>query len=423
MKPTDENISIVKHPRPAYLQPYLKNKNMIEATLRNTPNANKSSWRNLPKASLSDLKEELEANYCRIENSIVFAFCTNKLEYASSDIIPIRNKVFWDLVRDGDSILISDRNTHHYTTVHSVDTANDLVYLSDPWPNDIFLLPGLNDFGIEAKIENDLVIITRQEFLRVVIGLLTVDNPSFIEYYLNYHPEDNTNYKILHSFGQTLLKHGFKDYVLISVQYLQEVIKILDRNNSNINKLVYIQGYAFANEMAIYISAERGRNKDAAKYQKSFIDICNQYGQEEVLHYYNEVDFYRLGILVANQNNYDAAANYFTRSINVKKDYFKSYLYLALALMHMSYFLDSVNAATNSIYYIDLKFDENQKIISEKNLGVFERAKMLGEQSTLTEDLIKALKIRGDSYQALGNSEKSQDDYDRIRYLKNRSLP
>lgn len=175
--------------------------------------------------------------------------------------------------------------------------------------------------------------------------------------------------------------------------------------------------------MAMYISAERGLNKDAAKYQQSFIDTCNQYGQEEVLSYYNEVDFYRLGILVASQNKYDAAANYFTRSVNVKKDYYKSHLYLAFALMHMSYFLDSVNAATNSIYYIDLKFDKNRKIVSEKNLGVFERSKILGEQSTLTEDLIKAFKIRGDSHQALGDSEKSQNDYDRIRNIKNRSLP
>ena len=64
------------------------------------------------------------------------------------DAIPVPREDLWWLAAPNDLLLVSDRITHHYTTVERVSTASERIYLLDDLPDRIFLKEGLNSAGV-----------------------------------------------------------------------------------------------------------------------------------------------------------------------------------------------------------------------------------------------------------------------------------
>jgi hypothetical protein len=58
----------------------------------------------------------------------------------SQDVVRMPVGDFWNYLQPGDSVLLSDRVTHHYTIVFGVDPVTDQIFMADAWPDRFFAL-------------------------------------------------------------------------------------------------------------------------------------------------------------------------------------------------------------------------------------------------------------------------------------------
>jgi tetratricopeptide (TPR) repeat protein len=114
---------------------------------------------------------------------------------------------FWHLICPGDTVLLSDRITHHYTIIVGVDRDKDEIEFGDPWPKQFFLLEGMNEAGVKARlVPNPRV--TRDEFSRVVVGLVRQTTPDLAKKYLHIAPTAKSDRKTQLALGLTMLYAG-----------------------------------------------------------------------------------------------------------------------------------------------------------------------------------------------------------------------
>jgi tetratricopeptide (TPR) repeat protein len=110
----------------------------------------------------------------------------------------------WWFVEPGDTVLLSDRITHHFTTAGHVDRNSDTISFVDPWPNDFFLQDGRNTLGIESEGTR----ITRTEFAKATIGIATWDRLSLFDAYLQAYPGQAASAEVQCRLGYVILAIG-----------------------------------------------------------------------------------------------------------------------------------------------------------------------------------------------------------------------
>lgn len=154
-------------------------------------------------------------------DALQLAFCSSRVKMRLDEVIPVPREDLWWLAAPGDLVLLSDRVTHHYTTVDHVGREADRIFFIDEWPDRIFLRAGLNAAGVEAQVFDYMagvfegvapqfsgkkhVSISRDEFLRVIVGLVTLDTPALFERYLVHRPEAKSNFSLRYAFGAALM--------------------------------------------------------------------------------------------------------------------------------------------------------------------------------------------------------------------------
>lgn len=74
----------------------------------------------------------------------------DRLKVSSAEAVRLPKEQFWGYLRPGDSVLLSDRVTHHYSIVFGVDRAADQIFFLDAWPDKFFALedPELRQQGV-----------------------------------------------------------------------------------------------------------------------------------------------------------------------------------------------------------------------------------------------------------------------------------
>lgn len=195
-------------PRDPRLLPYLQNRAMIGAifSLVGMHHAgDEPNPRPLPQTTLYDFKRRCAAaaptGSGPAPEALHFAFYADRFRVAPEKAITVPAEHLWWLAAAQDTVLLSDRVTHHYTEIAAVDREGGRISFHEPWPDAFFLLPGRNTLGIEARLDPGLSI-SREEFLRAIAGLVTWDTPRLIEAYLDAFPDRRGN-------SDTLLRCGF----------------------------------------------------------------------------------------------------------------------------------------------------------------------------------------------------------------------
>lgn len=149
------------------------------------------------------------------------AFCSDRFKMPLDEVIPVPREDLWWLAAPDDLVLLSDRVTHHYTTVDQVAREAERIFFIDEWPERIFLRHGLNAAGVAAQVDSYLagvldgvapglrgkkhVSITREEFSRVAVGLISLDTPNLLDRYLEHRPEAKTSFAVRYAFGAALM--------------------------------------------------------------------------------------------------------------------------------------------------------------------------------------------------------------------------
>jgi hypothetical protein len=164
--------------------------------------------RPLPKVSLRALAEDLEAALRRHQrdgkpidpNAIYFTFHADTAPSREPEVISVPKPDLWCLVQRGDTVLLSDGSDPHITSVFSVNRETRSIFILDPWPERFFMLKGRNVRGYSAELvdfpdlisggdaQRKLVRIDKDQFLKVAVGIITLDTPSLIDHYFTIIP-------------------------------------------------------------------------------------------------------------------------------------------------------------------------------------------------------------------------------------------
>ena len=235
----DDSEILKKRGRPpcdSRFEPYFQNIAMWGAirTLAGGPRhaSTEKKPRPLPTISLYDHKQRLYATFMSeegpIPEAVSYVFYADKYRSSPEKAVALPSEHLWWLAAPQDDLLLSDRITHHYTTVAQVDRAEERIYFHDEWPEDFFLLKGRNTIGAAARLDKGLSI-SKSEFLKAVVGLVTLDTPALIEHYFAAFSERRRNPDTLLRFGLTLLDAEKESLLaLLTSGYLLEALQLAE---------------------------------------------------------------------------------------------------------------------------------------------------------------------------------------------------
>jgi tetratricopeptide (TPR) repeat protein len=120
-----------------------------------------------------------------LPDSGVFPIWSRRRQVPLRDGLVVPAEHLWWFVATEDTVLLSDRVTHHYANVSYIDEAAQTISFGDPWADEFFLQAGRNTLGIEAQGTR----ITRADFERAAVGLHTWDRLTLFDAYFAAHPE------------------------------------------------------------------------------------------------------------------------------------------------------------------------------------------------------------------------------------------
>lgn len=135
--------------------------------------------------SLYDLRAEFErvsgAIRQEIPKALWIVFWSNRYKIPIEQGLSVPPETLWWVAQETDTALLSDGFTHHYTSVGKIDQSSQTISFSDPWPDEFFLQAGRNVLGIESN----KCTVTRADFERAAIGVLTWDTVELLDAYFD----------------------------------------------------------------------------------------------------------------------------------------------------------------------------------------------------------------------------------------------
>jgi len=182
--------------------------------------------RELPRRTLSSMREKMQdaLDAQQGDGTVVppqglhIAFCDEALDLTAPEVIRVPREDLWWLAAPGDLLLLSDRVTTHFTTMLRVCTPSGPMRIIDEWPERVFLRPGLNEADIDAQMLPFMggvfeqqapgrleVEITRDEYLRVAVGLVTYDTPLLLDRLFAHRPGHYGSAASQLAFGRALM--------------------------------------------------------------------------------------------------------------------------------------------------------------------------------------------------------------------------
>lgn len=207
-------VSEPRRARPArddHIQPYIDNM-MLTATMLTfgaqghpSDDPNPRPMTNIDLAESAALEDQSVAVMRRtIPDSAVFPIWSSRRRVALDKGLAVPPDHLWWFATPGDTVLLSDRVTHHYTRVGVVDRAASTISLMDPWPDQFFLQEGRNTLGICARG----TVITRADYARAVVGINTWDRLSLFDAYLEAFPEQAMSAEVQCRIGYAIMTIG-----------------------------------------------------------------------------------------------------------------------------------------------------------------------------------------------------------------------
>jgi len=219
-------------PRDPTLQAYIDNTILLESGFMHggalMPHASTSpNPRPMEKESLGDLREEFEASTGPIRDQCPHAlwmvFWSKRYKASPEKGMCVEPERLWWLAQSGDTVLLSDRVTHHYTTIGNVDRDAGRIGFLDPWPDDFFLQAGRNVLGISS----DHLTISREEFEQVTVGVLTWDKTDLLNTYFDVFPDAETAEQRYRA-GYCIMAAGPESLCSLAVKHFIAAMRLAD---------------------------------------------------------------------------------------------------------------------------------------------------------------------------------------------------
>jgi tetratricopeptide (TPR) repeat protein len=317
---------------------------------------------------------------------VPYVFYWNRLRAERPEIILIDKNSFLPLTRPADTVLLTDRITHHYTIVLGVDPEKQEVELSDS--EDSFLIEGRNEAGVKARLvrsesgKGPFVRITFAEFGRVVIGLLSLSGPKFADRYFEIAPGAKSDLATQLALAFTMLYAG--DSFIIDAQgHFHEAVRLADAAGNAEGKR------SAASRLTLCILLARSQTvlriraaKDEAQRQTLIasldkgalvlreLEAKHGFKQDDLLKELSDAELFRLGLAAMAINLYPTAAGHFNDVIGKNPKHVPAYIQRARAKGYLKDFQGAVDDATVALELIDAQTKNATPDESERNLSI-----------------------------------------------------
>ena len=296
--------------------------------------------RPLPQTTLSDFKRSGESSLQqahqrgvqRIENALYFAFYADRFQGERDRSIGVPRDDLWWLASSGDTVLLSDKVTHHYTGIYNVNREANRVSFLDQWPDRFFLKEGLNAAGVAAKlVGNEPISITREEFRRVAVGLVTLDTPALLEDYFTQHPERAGRVEINLSCGLSLLDTDKDRFARVAAAYLARAWRLAEAEGAADTATLAARKLFVALSVAAEMAHLGGEPLGARAFLDRRRQLTARATSEDLLSQLDVDDLCRLGHAAGKAQHLEAAIEYFDRAVAADPAYEQAWWLRAIA--------------------------------------------------------------------------------------------
>ena len=247
-------------------------------------------------ATLKQLTQTQSHIVGRLVDVIGFTFYVDRLQTVDLNTVKVPAEDLWCIARPGDTVLLSDEVTHHYTMIDSIDRTKNLIYFLDNWPDQFFLLPGRNVEDVSAEVAQDvngkkLVRITKADFNRVAVGLSTLDNLGLFEYYLTVNPHAAKISTTYVQFAYAALESGKNVFVPQAIELLRKGLKIAEESDDDeVAEMV-----AYKLQFALQASFHGITGEERLNYLQGKLDELHQnYDEATLIAMFSEQDHHSL---------------------------------------------------------------------------------------------------------------------------------
>jgi tetratricopeptide (TPR) repeat protein len=248
-----------------------------------------------------------------IPDAAFFPIWSTRVRSALDKGLAVPPEHLWWFVEPGDTVLLSDRVTHHFTNAGHVDRDSDMISFADPWPEDFFLKDGRNTLGIEAAG----TCIKRAEFAKAAVGIATWDRLSLFETYLKAYPAQAASAEVQCRIGHAILTIGSDRLTPMAAMRFSMAYDLAQQaGNSEL---------ALASAARLYLSAMCGHAvmtsvglQDVAAAMAGLLrDLHSNHSPEELVEQLRPQELTRLAFCVSHIGRHDMAEAASTRAIEL----------------------------------------------------------------------------------------------------------
>lgn len=409
-------MATLRRPRSPGIEAITQNQSIFSIFLRPAYAGDDPDPRPMPKVSLYDFKKGLYLDQkiltetWHVPDAMYFSFADKKYSWDMRDVITVATEELWDLVMPGDTVLLSDYVTHHYTGILGFDSDKQRIYFSDPWPDRFFLKAGLNTADVEA--DNSLSI-TREEFLRVIVGLVTLDTPDLPLHYLHNNPAQYENGELLRRIGLAILDEGRDRLVNTAAKYLTRSYDLALQSSNETDMLSTAADSYLALTIAIYLN--KALPLACKPFQDKLSQIVTNIKEDDLLALLKADDLGRIAYTAGNAGEIEDAEKYF--DLAIEKDPQNEYnLYLRASIRFINgKYLESIQDIDQSLHANSINKEQAYKVLqardSRDHFGIGrDKAKI----ASLEKQVTKSLAIRCNAYITTEQLDLASKDADAI---------
>lgn len=320
------------------------------------------------------------------------------------EVITVSLEDLWWFASSSDTVLLSDDITHHYTKIASVDRKNEKIYFTDLWPDFFFLKEGLNVANIRAQIkftdeeqEIALFSISKEEFFRVIVGILTIDTPELIEHYFRYRPEQKDNPDFNLRYGLTVLDINHNELASLAASHIKKALDLASHSNQQIDVSLATSKLFLALKLASFYALKNHDQLLLKPFQDELNRLTENFSRQSLLTRLKADELGRLGHLAGHIDNMEAAAEFFNWAIAQDPHHEYVHLLRAEARFNQQNFSEAIADLDTALELNKENMRQAEQAVNDTDLkGMFEkredkgrlaRAKQLREQEIFLQTI------------------------------------
>lgn len=373
--------------------------------------------------TLHDIKKQWEAMLKQNESvpdSLVYLFYSDRYGVDSRKWVSAPDDNLVWLVAENDVVLLSDDLTHHVTCIAYTDHSACRIHFHDPWSDRFFLREGRNQIGAKARDEVDgTVSISIGEFMKAIVGLVTIDTPGLLDAYFAVFPHRLERAAVHLEFGFTLMsskRPRFLERARDEFRQAQDAY----RTDCDDEGEQFAASQHFGTLRLLAYDATRRRDDHGARQLLAAAEkLCADFGLDTLLAPMNEYDLGRIGHAAGSVQNWEESLAFLQRALGLNPDEQEHAILVSHALLGLERPEPVVDILTRALAVNEKTAGEIARRSNARDpRDGFGRGLDDAELASLQGYRMQQLGLRGKALMALGRLGEMQRDWEELARLQ-----